>query len=288
MPPLLALLALAACHPAPKAAPAAHPALWVVRDADTTIYLFGTVHTLKPDLSWFDGGLRKAFDASGQLVLELVLPPEAGMQALVTELGTQTGAPLSARLPADRAARLHAALTSLGQSPTALDRDEPWLAALTLSVLPLQRLGYDSEDGAEAVLTKAAVAAGKPVLGLETARVQLGYFDRLSPPAQAALLDEAIDDLPKARQTMEATVAAWSKGDTAALAHLVNDDLKRSPEIADALLVQRNRRWADWIAARMRAPGTVFVAVGAGHLAGPQAVQAELAKRGLKAERVAD
>lgn len=289
---LLPLLALLGCKPASTPPPptqrADHPALWAVRDADTTIYLFGTVHTLKPGMDWFGGPVRKAFDASGQLMLELVMPPDAEMQALIAELGASPGPPLSSRLPVGTALKLHAALASLGQPATALDGDEPWLAAVMLSVLPVQQLGYGAEDGAEAVLTKAAGEARKPIGGLETARLQFGYFDHLSPPAQQALLDEAIDDLPKARETMEATIAAWRKGDTDALAHLVNDDLKRSPEVADALLVQRNRNWAGWIAERMKAPGTVFIAVGAGHLAGPQSVQAELARRGLKAERVPD
>ncbi len=285
--PFLALLALAGCKPAPPTPAPAHPALWVVRDADTTIYLFGTVHTLKPDLHWFEGPVRKAFDGSGQLMLELVMPPDDEMRGLITELGTTPGRPLAAQVAPATLARVHAALGSLGQPLDSLDQDEPWLAAVTLSVLPLQRLGYDSESGAEAVLTRTAAAEHKTVGGLETARLQFGYFDHLSPAAQQALLDEAIDDLPKAQSTMEATVAAWSKGDANALAHLVNDDLKRSPEVAQALLVQRNRNWADWIAKRMQAPGTVFVAVGAGHLAGPQSVQAELERRGLTVARVA-
>ena len=48
-------LALPACakQPPAKVDPNdADPALWVVRDQDTTVYLFGTIHVLKPGLSW--------------------------------------------------------------------------------------------------------------------------------------------------------------------------------------------------------------------------------------------
>jgi uncharacterized protein YbaP (TraB family) len=259
----------------------------VVRDADTTIYLFGTVHLMKPGLSWFDDGVRKAFDASSELVLELVMPPEDQMQALIAELGTaKAGPPLPAQLPPPVAARLRAELSRLGMPADALDRDEPWLAAVTLSVLPLRQLGYDDKDGAEQVLSAAATAAGKPTRGLETARQQFGYFDTLSMPAQRQLLATTLDDLPRMGAEIEAMVKDWSAGDADALAKLLNADLDRTPELKQALLVTRNRNWANWIAQRMRQPGTVFVAVGAGHLAGGDSVQAELAKRGLKVERV--
>ncbi|MDQ0251696.1 uncharacterized protein YbaP (TraB family) [Sphingomonas kyeonggiensis] len=286
--PALAALTLWGCGQKP-AAPAekADPALWVVKDADTTIYLFGTVHVLKPGLSWFDDGIRKAFDASDTLVLELVLPPDAEMQQIVAELGTAAaGPPLTEQLPAAEAAKMRAALPEYGMAPDSLDRAEPWLAATLLSVMPLKQLGYDDKQGAELTLTNAAKAAGKKIEGLETARQQLGYFDALPLPAQRKLLIETIDDLPQAGSKIDQAVTAWRKGDAEGLARLVNADMASAPEVSQALLVNRNRNWAGWISKRMQQPGTVFLAVGAGHLAGSESVQAELAKRGLKVERV--
>lgn len=279
-------LALWGCGQKPTARDA-DPALWVVRDADTTIYLFGTVHVLKPGLAWFDDGVKQAFDASDTLVLELVMPPEAEMQRIVTELGTNASGPaLPDQLPPEEAGKMRAALPEFGLAPDALDHADPWLAATMLSVLPLRQLGYDDKQGAELVLADAARTEGKKIEGLETARQQLGYFDALPLPAQRKLLVETIDGLPEAGEKIAQAVDAWSKGDADGLARLVNADMATSPELAEALLVRRNRNWADWIAKRMARPGTVFVAVGAGHLAGARSVQAELAGRGLKAERV--
>lgn len=286
--PALLALTLWGCGQKAPADSAADPALWVLRDADTTIYLFGTVHVLKPGLSWFDDGVKTAFDASDTLVLELVMPPDAEMQKIVADLGMHPpGKPLPDELPPVEAAKMRAALPEYGLAPDALDNADPWLAATMLSVLPLRQLGYDDKQGAELVLTNAAKAAGKKIEGLETARQQLGYFDALPLPAQRKLLVETIEDLPKAGSKIDQAVTAWRKGDADGLARLVNADMASAPEVTEALLVRRNRNWADWISRRMQQPGTVFVAVGAGHLAGNASVQTELARRGFKVERVA-
>lgn len=284
---LLALLALVSCGtPAPKAVVDADPALWVLKDADTTIYLFGTVHALKPGLSWFDEAVKDAFDKSDTVVLELVLPPDAELQALIRELGVSQDKPLSQQISDTDTVRLHEILRRAGLPEASMEGLEPWLAAVQLANLPARTAGYETEDGAEAVLTAAARAAGKPVLGLETAREQFGYFDRLSLNAQRRLLGRTMNDMGKATDTLDTIVASWSKGDVDAIGTLLNTDFAQSQELTDALLVTRNRLWADWIAERMKQPGTVFVAVGAGHLAGDRSVQVELARRGLQVARI--
>ncbi|MET3723991.1 TraB/GumN family protein [Sphingomonas trueperi] len=280
---LAALFLLGSCGAAPREA---KPALWAVRDGDTTVYLFGTVHLLRPELRWFGGPVRTAFDASDTLVLELVMPPEAETQALLDKLGRTPGDPTVAALPAPEHARLEGALRQAGLPPQALDRDEPWLAALTLSLLPLQKLGYDDANGVEQVLQAAAKKAGKQVTGLETAEQQFGYFDHLSAAAQGRLLGDTLTGLPETGANLDAAVAAWSKGDADTLARMLNADLAGNPELRETLLLRRNRAWADWIRARMQTPGTVFVAVGAGHLAGDASVLALLSKAGLKVERL--
>lgn len=280
--------------PKPAAAPAelpageADPALWVVKDKDTTIYLFGTIHVLKPGLSWFDEAVKAAFDKSDELRLEMVLPEAGAAQAAAMRIGTTaTGPALPDRLPAAARERYYTTLTGLGLPRQGLDRFQPWFAANNLTVIPLTRLGYALDSGAEQVLTRAAKAAGKPTSGFETLDEQLGFFAGLSDGAQVRYLTKVIDELPEVGKTVETMVSHWSRGDPAALARLLNDDLEETPELARVLLADRNARWADWIAARMARPGTVFVAVGAGHLAGRDSVQHKLAERGVRAERVA-
>ncbi|HWU95566.1 MAG TPA: TraB/GumN family protein, partial [Sphingomonas sp.] len=96
--------AYAQAAPAPAAAAAtrdADPAIWVVKDADTTIYLFGTVHVLKPGLSWFDEAVKAAFDKSDTVALEMVMPDPATMQGVIMKaaMAPQTDPALTTKLP---------------------------------------------------------------------------------------------------------------------------------------------------------------------------------------------
>jgi uncharacterized protein len=287
---MLAGLALAFATPALAQAPVskdADPALWLVQDADTTIYLFGTVHVLKPGLSWFDEAVRAAFDKSDELMLEMVEPDQAAMGALVMKLAVNPAGPsLTDKLPADKRAAYAKALTDLGMPAAALDRFDPWFAAVTMSVAGLPKLGYDPASGAEAVLTAAAKTGNKKVGGLETPEQQLGFFDSLAEPLQVKFLVSTIDDFPKMGSELDAMVASWAAGDPEALAARINEGMRGTPEIAKVLLSDRNARWAEWIEQRMAQPGNVFIAVGAGHLAGKDSVQAWLAKRKLTAKRI--
>lgn len=277
----------AAAAPVAVSAADADPALWVVRDADTTVYLFGTIHVLKPGLSWFDEAVRTAFDRADEVKLEIVEGDPSVMAGLVQTRGMDLAGPtLTAKLPADARPALAKYMAQIGVPTVAYDRMRPWLAASFLQVQSLQKVGYDAASGPEAVLTAAAAEAKKPISGLETVEQQIGFFAGLSDKAQVAMLDETLDEMPTLQRSIGRMVDEWSRGKTDLLARELNDGVTRSPEAMRVLLIDRNKRWADWIAARMAQPGTVFIAVGAGHLAGRNSVQTELRARGVKTQQV--
>ncbi len=279
---------VAATAPAPAATTDADPALWVVKDEDTTVYLFGTVHVLKPGLSWFDEAVKDAFDKSDEMMLELVLPEDQAAVAntMMPLAMDKSGKTLPSRLTAEELKAYQAAMTSVGLPANAFDMFKPWLPAMTLSVLPLTKYGYDPEQGAEKQRTKFAKAANKPVSGLETLEQQLGFFDSLPENQQVAFLNSVVKDMDKLGQVLDKMVVLWAKGDPDGLAVAMNDSMAATPELAQTLLYDRNARWAEQIQARMAKPGTVFVAVGAGHLAGEKSLQDYLAERGLTAARI--
>ncbi len=281
-----------ATEPAPVAAAAAttdaDPALWVVKDEDTTIYPFGTVHVLKRGLSWFDEAVKTAFDKSDEMMLEIVMPEDqaAVAKTMMPLAMDTTGKTIPSRLTPEQLEAYQAAMVSVGLPANAFDSFEPWFPAMTLSVLPLTKLGYDPEQGAEKLLTKFAKAGGKPVAGLETLEEQLGFFDQLPHTQQVAFLNSVVKDLDKLGPTLDKMVGLWAKGDPDGLAVVMNDSLAATPELAAKLLYERNERWANQIKTRMDKPGTVFIAVGAGHLAGEKSVQDYLKDRGLTATRI--
>lgn len=275
--------------PSPVAAPVdVDPALWVVKDKDTTIYLFGSVHVLKPGLSWFDDGVKAAFDKSDQLVLEVVLPDLATMQASVLKAAmSNDGKPLSSKLNPDELKAYQDTLATYGIPAPVMDGFDPWFVSLTLTQLALKQAGYDGETGVEKTLTAAAKAEGKPIIGLETVDQQFGFFDGLSTDSQVKLLDSTLKELPQTADKIQTMIDQWGAGDPDKLAATINEGTADTPELAKILLTDRNAHWAKWIAERMKQPGTVFIAVGAGHLAGDGSVQQQLRAYHLKAMRVA-
>ena len=273
-----------------KAAPAVKdvdPALWVIKDEDTTIYLFGSIHVLKPGLGWFDDGVKTAFDSSDQLVLELVDLPAAETQALFGKLAMdQQGKTLRSKMnDADRAV-YDAAMGKLGIPSPSFDPFEPWAAGIAMSLMAMQKAGFDPNSGVEKQLTAAAKVSNKPIAGLETAEFQLGIFDTLPEADQIAFLVETAKMIDDTNSMMDKMVNMWGSADTESLAQLMNEGMT-SRTLYDALLTKRNANWAKWISAQMKKPGVTFMAVGAGHLAGPTSVQALLPAYGLTATRVA-
>jgi uncharacterized protein YbaP (TraB family) len=154
---------------------------------------------------------------------------------------------------------------------------------MTLSLLPVMHSGYDPNTGVEAELT--AQAGGKQRAALETVDQQIELFDGLPEDAQLKFLGETLTSMSKATTMLDAMVAEWMRGNADALAVLLNDDLD-DPLLYKRLLTDRNKRWAQWIAQRMKTPGTVFVAVGAGHLAGKDSVQHKLGRYGIRTARL--
>lgn len=290
----LVALALAACGgteakaPVPPAPPA-KPALWKVVDPDTTIYLFGTIHLLPKGLQWTTPAMAKAMASSQMLYLEVALDKDpAKLGAVMAKLNNMTGLPpLLDRVPTAKRALLKKVVEESKIPMAYLDAQETWAAALALSSASMAKLNLSYEEGAETQLTNVFAKAGKSVNGLETAEQQLGYFDTLPEAAQRVFLASILDDDDaKARAEFGKMIAAWKAGDVRRIALTFDDEMKMSPVLADVLLHKRNANWAAWIGERMKQPGTVFVAVGAGHLAGKGSVEELVAKRGFKVVRV--
>jgi uncharacterized protein len=272
--------------PAPRhaAAVTARPALWKLSDRDTTIYLFGTIHALPQGVNWFNGEVARAFNVSQELVTEIAGPGDAKNELMRVAI-LPDGQSLRAMLPERDRAAYEKALTGLQMPAGALDRFEPWYAAIALSTMPLLKAGYGTEHGVEAALDAKAKALKRPHVGLETVEYQLGLFDSLPLDVQKRYLGEIVEHMPTIREELVAIVEEWKRGNAEKLAELMNAD-EDDPVLVATLITNRNRAWAEWVKARMAKPGTVFLAVGAGHLAGPGSLQDQLRALGFTTTRV--
>ncbi|UYV14755.1 TraB/GumN family protein [Porphyrobacter sp. ULC335] len=268
-------------------APAAKgPAMWKVADADTTIYLFGTVHVLPQGIDWYDATIASALESSEIIVTEIPMDPssEAALQQLTAAKGKlPAGTTLRSLLTPEQTATYNAAMGKIGIPVEAFDPLKPWLAGLTFSILPLMQQGYDPNAGVEKVLLSKV--GDKPKGALETAEFQLGIFDGMTQESQIAFMMEAAAGMDEVKPMLDRMVAEWAEGDADELAAVMNEGMS-DPAVAEALLYSRNANWAEWIDTRLDTPGTVFIAVGAGHLAGAKSVQDYLAQKGITVTRV--
>lgn len=275
---------------APAAVPQAQgdgPALWVIRDADSTLYLFGTVHVLRPTTAWGSPKVDAAFEASQNVIFEISNPDDqAAIQPLIAQYGVSPDRPLSSLLTAEEIAELNEAAGSIGATAAQLDPLRPWLVGLTLSVAPLAKAGYDPQSGVEIILKARAEAAGKPVTGFETIDEQVRILATLSEDTQLAFLRATLDSWKDATTELDALVDAWATGDVESIERLGVDEMRsQSEEIYQALLVRRNTNWADQIQTLLAGSGTTFIAVGSAHLAGDDSVQEILEDRGVTVTR---
>lgn len=265
----------------------AGPALWVVRDADSTIYLFGTVHVLRPTTAWGSARVDAAFDSADQIWFEISNPDDqAAILPLIQQHGVSPDRPLSSLLTAEEMTALNAAAAAAGMPAGQIDVLRPWFAGLALSMAPLIKAGYDPQSGVELVLKARAEASGQPIQGLETIDKQIGILAGMPEADQLAFLRSLLESYEDATVELDRMVDAWASGDVASLEEIAIDEMRtETPELYEALLVRRNADWANQIQTMLEGSGTIFIAVGAAHLAGDNSVQEILEDRGLTVTR---
>lgn len=277
--------ALAACAPPP---PAGEPALWRIADADSEIWLFGTVHILPPDLDWRGPRLEAAFAAADELVTETDTSDAAAAElaALAQRHGTlPPGEWLSAKLePADRA-RLARVARDLGLDLDVLERMRPWLAGLQLSYAYAASQGHSAAAGVETLLVAEARASGKQLSFLETAEQQVRVLSDLPERDAVRFLSLTLGQIEAGGATLSALDRAWARGDVDTLERLLAAEWRiAGPAIHEAVILERNRAWADAIEARLDGSGRIFIAVGAAHLVGEDSVVDLLRERGIEVD----
>ena len=266
----------------------AEPAIWKASDADSKIWLFGSVHLLNEDSVWRTDILETALSEADLFYYEVPLDAEAQaeIQALVQQRGLNgEGETLNGYLTDEQAALLEEIAPSVGLTAAQMQPMKPWLANLTLGVMAIQKAGYNPQSGVEMKLIAETPDARERFL--ETPEEQIMILSGGSDEVQAGALQATLEQLRDDPDLFDRMVAAWENGDAEALDTLMVDSMKDvDPAIYEALIVRRNAAWVEDIKALMEGDEDALVTVGAGHLVGEGGVPALLQAEGYTVERV--
>lgn len=268
---------------------AGSPAVWTLRDEDTTLYILGTVHLLRPELEWRTAEIDAAIAAADTIIFEAdTTSPDAGreLMAFFTKEGMfNDGTQLSSLLSAEEKAQLEEGLDAVGLPLAAVEAMKPWFAAINMTNMQILAEGFDPNSGVEKMIEASAAAHGASFEYLETVEQQLGEFARMETCAQIEFLLQSAEAVKQGTAMLDLLVAEWVDGDVNGIGILMGSpDAFGSRDAYDAMLKNRNERWVPQIAAMLDEPGTVLIAAGAGHFAGEDSVITLLRKEGFEVE----
>ena len=271
----------------------ATPAMWKVKGVHGTVYLFGSVHVMKPDVVWETAKVKDALKSSDTLYLEIAEIDDASMaamQPIVLQMGMDAEHPLSGKISKADVELMDSAAKGLGlPGEQMFEPMRPWMASMVLSMLPASKAGFAVDSGVDGKIAAEAKDLGKPIKGFETAEEQMHFLADIPEAEQVEMLHKTLVDMPKSATELNEMVADWTNGEVDKIAAMENDEMKtKYPALYDKLLLKRNEKFAEVLAGLLKDPatGTVFVTIGAAHLAGPDSVMKMLEKKGFSAVRV--
>lgn len=272
---------LASCAPVAQG----EPALWRVADADSEIWLFGSVHVLPRGVRWLSPRILTALENSDEFITETDVNA-ADFSALARLHGTlPDGETLSSRLSVEDHARLARAADETGLDLAALDRLRPWFAALQITYAYASQRGHSTADGVETVLGARARAKNLRLGFLESPEQQIRVLADLPPDVEAHFLSVTLRQISEGGSALSDLDGRWARGDLETLSRELDRQwADAGPEVHNALIIDRNRAWADAIEQRLAGSGSAFITVGAAHLVGDENVVQLLRERGFAVE----
>lgn len=282
------LLAYFSC--AAVAADLGHPVtLWMAEGLSNRVYLLGSIHLLRKQDHPLPSVIDAAYGDAEILFMELDmddLDPFAA-QATINMLGViDDDRTLRDLLGEDVYAQAAATAEAIDIPLDMLAKSEPWLAAVTIEQLALARVGFTPLYGIEMHMSAKAARDGKPIHGFESVDEQLRFLDGLSIDAQRTLLIQVLANASNIESSMDTMISAWRRGDVSYLQDTLLAEIAQNPDLYQALVVNRNHRWADRIAALLNDRDDYLIIVGALHLVGADGLPELLAKRGIQVSQM--
>ena len=260
--------------------------LWKVQAGATVLYLAGSIHALSADAYPLSPAFERAFAASDTLVEEIDLA-EVGTAApmLIARGMYLNGGRFESSVSKETATLVAERVKTSGLPVEIIQTMKPWMVMLTLTALEAQRAGFDANLGLDKHFFDRTKAAGRPVVGLETAESQVDRLDSMSERLQEQLLRSTLDELDTQRDSLTSIVSAWRRGDAATLEKDLLGSFADYPAAYTSLIVERNQNWMPQIEACFARPRPCLVVVGAAHLVGPDGLLTLLRRKGYGVEQ---
>jgi hypothetical protein len=269
-----------------------HPVtLWRAQGVSNSVYLLGSIHLLRAEDHPLPSVIDAAYEDAEILVMELDMDDldAAATQQLFNENGVLRDGTTLRDLMGEELYRRAAIAAEASDIPIdLLAKSEPWLAAITVEMMALYRIGFDPKMGVELYMTSLAIQDGKPIEGLEAIEEQLAFLDGLSLQAQRDMLLQTLEDSADIAESIDDMIHAWRYGDIEFLESQLLDSLAEHEELNDALVTNRNLRWVSQIDELLDDRDDYLIIVGALHLVGKAGVPNLLAQRGVEIRQLSE
>ena len=276
------LIMPASLHAEDTAQTTATSCLWSVTSQQNTVYLLGSVHVLKEENYPLQENIDQAFASAPHLVFEVNLDE---MSSPLTQLGSLTkgmytnGQTLKGTLSPESYTLVETKLSHRGYGMTLFQLMKPWMLATTVTILELQKLGFETTQGVDQHLYQRAKLRGKTVEGFETVDYQLSLFDNLSPKTQEQFLLQTLGELDIIEQETNHLVESWIHGRIEGL-EIMLENMKDFPDLYEALITQRNKNWLPQVESYLQKDEPYMIVVGTLHLLGEEGLLTMLKEKG--------
>jgi len=265
--------------------------MWQVDGRTNSVYLLGSIHLLREQDHPLPSVIDSAYEDAEVIVMELDMDDldPAYTQMAFNRAGVMTdGTTLRDLMGDDDFSKAEEAAATVDIPLDMLAQSEPWLAAMTVEIMLLYRIGFDPMLGVEMTMTSRATRDGKPIEGLETVDEQLAFLDGLPLDVQSEMLIQTLAEGAALDDSIDALIDAWRHGDMATLESGLLASIEEQSELHEVLITARNRRWAEAIAGWLGDDRDYLVIVGALHLVGDEGVPALLEERGLGIQQLSE
>lgn len=272
---------------------ASTPLIYEVRSPTNTVYLFGTVHVGTRALYPLSPQVEQAFAASRALALEANPLDQQEAAAAMAYAMYKPPDDLSKHISPKLFERVKEASPRIGLPVEYARMMKPHMLAMTLAMMEIQRLGYDTGLGLDVHFAQRAQQSGLPIRELESMPEQMRLFDAFPADLQEGMLEMVLETVEDGSvgPEMDALLGAWAAGDENGLqATILRETAGLPPAVAQelqaAIYDRRNEAMAAQVAGYLAGNEPVFVAVGAGHLTGDRGIPELLKRRGFSVRRL--